>query len=142
MIAALVDRWWILVVRGLFAVLAGILALAMPGAAVLTIVLVWGLFAEIDGIGALILAVSGSHTGPRSRTPLLVAGLVGILAGLVPWLWPTLSATSLLWIVAAWAIARGLFQVIAALELRREIEGAGLMIVSGALSIVFGVMSL
>jgi uncharacterized membrane protein HdeD (DUF308 family) len=142
MIGALVDKWWVLVVRGVFGVLAGIIAFAMPGAAILSIVLVWGVFAEIDGIGALMLALSGRHAAGRARVPLLVAGIAGVLAGLVTWLWPALSATVLIWIVAAWAIGRGIFQVIAAIELRREIEGEWLMVVSGVLSVIFGLVIL
>lgn len=142
MVGALVDKWWVLVVRGVFGVLAGILAFAMPGAAILSIVLVWGIFAEIDGIGALILGLSGRQSAGRSRVPLVVAGIVGIVAGLVTWLWPALTAAVLIWIVAAWAIARGIFQVFAAIELRREIEGEWLMVVSGVLSIIFGLVIL
>jgi uncharacterized membrane protein HdeD (DUF308 family) len=134
---AMTRKWWVLLVRGVFGVLIGILALTRPGLTVLSIVLAWAVFAEADGIAALVLALTGHHP-PRSRWALTIAGLVGIAAGLIALASPGFGVVVLLWIVAAWAIGRGMFQIIAALELRRIIEGEWLMIVSGLLSIVFG----
>ena len=137
MFEAMTRKWWVLLVRGVFGVLIGILAFSRPGLTVLSIVLAWAVFAEADGIAALVLALTGYHP-PRSRWALTIAGLVGIAAGLATLASPGIGVVVLLWIVAAWAIGRGVFQIIAALELRRIIEGEWLMIVSGLLSIVFG----
>jgi uncharacterized membrane protein HdeD (DUF308 family) len=137
MFEAMTRKWWVLLVRGVFGVLIGILAFSRPGLTVLSIVLAWAVFAEADGIAALVLALTGYHP-PRSRWALTIAGLVGIAAGLITLASPGIGVVVLLWIVAAWAIGRGVFQIIAALELRRIIEGEWLMIVSGLLSIVFG----
>jgi len=131
-------KWWVLLVRGVFGVLIGILAFARPGLTVLSIVLAWAVFAEADGIAALVLALTGHHPA-RSRWALMIAGFVGIAAGLVTIASPGIGVVVLLWVVAAWAIGRGIFQIIAALELRRLIDGEWLMIVSGALSVVFGI---
>src|SRR5262249_5831512 len=131
-------KWWVLVVRGLFGILVGILAFARPGLTVLSIVLAWAVFAEADGIAALVLALTGYHP-PRSRWALTIAGVMGIVAGLITLVSPGIGVVVLLWIVAAWAVGRGVFQIIAALELRRIIEGEWLMILSGVLSVIFGI---
>ena len=138
MLEAMTRKWWVLLVRGLFGMLIGVLAFTRPGLTVLSIVIAWAVFAEADGIAALVLAMTGHHP-PRSRWALMVAGVVGIVAGLVTLAFPASGVIVLLWIVAAWAIGRGAFQVIAALELRRFVEGEWLMIASGMLSVIFGV---
>src|SRR5262245_7251926 len=137
MFEAMTRKWWVLLVRGACGVAIGALAFARPGLTVLSIVLAWAVFAEADGIAALVLGLTGHHP-PRSRWALTIAGLVGIAAGLITLASPGIAVAVLLWIVAAWAIGRGVFQIIAALELRRIIEGEWLMIISGLLSIVFG----
>jgi uncharacterized membrane protein HdeD (DUF308 family) len=136
---AMTRKWWVLLVRGLFGMLIGVLAFARPGLTVLSIVLAWAVFAEADGIAAVVLAMTGRHP-PRSRGALMIAGIVGIVAGVVTLAWPTVGVMVLLWIVAAWAIGRGAFQVVAALELRRFVEGEWLMIAGGMLSVIFGVV--
>ena len=141
MFEAMTRKWWVLLVRGVFGVLIGVLAFARPGLTVLSIVLSWAVFAEADGIAALVLALTGHHP-PRSRWALMIAGVVGIAAGLITLASPGIGVVVLLWVVAAWAIGRGAFQVVAALELRRIIEGEWLMIVSGILSVMFGVVVL
>src|SRR5262245_16575413 len=133
-------KWWVLLLRGLSGMLIGMLAFARPGLTVLSIVLAWAVFAEADGIAALVLAFSGRHPSARSRWALLVAGMVGIVAGLVTLAFPASGVVVLLWIVAAWAIGRGAFQIVAALELRRFVDGEWLMIASGMLSVIFGVV--
>src|SRR5262245_42971593 len=132
-------KWWVLLVRGFLGVLIGVLAFAWPGLIVLSVVLAWAVFAEADGIAALVLAMTGHHQ-PRSRWPLIISGIVGIAAGLVTLVFPPIGVIVLLWIVAAWAIGRGAFQIVAALELRRFVEGEWLMVASGMLSVIFGVV--
>jgi uncharacterized membrane protein HdeD (DUF308 family) len=134
---AITRKWWVLLVRGLFGVLIGLFALARPGLTMLSIVLAWAVFAEADGIAALVLALTGRRPA-RSRRALAIAGSIGIATGLITLASPAIVVVLFLWAVAAWAIGRGVFQIIAALELRRIIEGEWLMVVSGVLSIVFG----
>jgi len=131
---AMTRKWWVLLVRGVFGVLIGVLAFAGPGLSVLSIVLSWAVFTEADGIAALVLALTG-YRSHRSRWPLTIA--VAIVAGLLTLASPGLGLT-LLMVVAVWTIGRGLFQIVAALELRGIIEREWLMILGGALSVVFG----
>ena len=137
MIQALTDKWWVLLLRGLFGLFIGLIAFATPGLALLSIVMVWGLLAEADGIGAILVAFSSRHE-PRSHAPLFLVGTLGIVAGLIAWGWPAVGLTVLVWILAAWAIGRGVFQLLVAFQIRRVVDGEWLMILSGALSLVFG----
>ena len=139
MIENLTRKWWVLLLRGVLGVFVGVIAFAMPGLAMLTMVLVWAVFAEVDGIAAIVMAIAGRSQG-RSFWALTVAGIVGIAAGIVTWLWPGATILALLWVIALWAIARGVFQIIAAFELRKVIDREWLMLVSGLLSIAFGFM--
>jgi uncharacterized membrane protein HdeD (DUF308 family) len=136
---AMTRKWWVLLIRGLFGILIGMLAFARPGLTALSIVLAWAVFAEADGIAALVLAMIG-HDPPRSRWALTISGIVGIVAGLVTLAFPASGVIVLLWMVAAWAIGRGAFQVVAALELRRFVDGEWLTIAGGILSVLFGVV--
>ena len=139
MLEGMTRKWWVLLIRGLFGVLIGALAFARPGLTVLSIVLAWAVFAEADGIAALVLALTDHHPA-RSRWALMISGFAGIIAGLVTLAWPAGGVVVLLWIVAAWAIGRGAFQIVAALELRRFVDDEWLMIASGMLSVIFGVV--
>lgn len=133
-------KWWVLLVRGVIGVLIGILAFARPGLAVLSIVLSWTVFAEANGIAALVLALTGYHPS-HSRWPLTIAAIVGVVAGLVTFAAPGLGV-ALLMVVAVWTIGRGLFQIVTALELRGIIERGWLTIAGGTVSVIFGVMIL
>src|SRR5262245_10808884 len=130
-------KWWVLLARGVFGVLIGVLAFARPGLTVLSSVLAWSVFAEADGMSALVLGLTG-HRPPRSRRALTIAGLVAIATGLIRLASPGIGVVLLLWILAGWAIACGVFQIVAALELRRIIDGEWLIIASGLMSLVFG----
>jgi len=134
---AMTRKWWVLLARGVFGVLIGVLAFARPGLTVLSSVVAWSVFAEADGMAALVLALTGRRP-PRSRWALTIAGMVAIAAGLIRLAAPGIGVVLLLWILAAWAIARGVFQIVAALELRRIVDGDWLMIVSGLMSLMFG----
>src|SRR5262245_37781752 len=125
---AMTRKWWLLLARGVFGVTIGILAFARPGLTVLSIVLAWAVFAGADGIAALVLGLGG-HRPPRSRRALTIAGLVAITAGLIRLASPGIGVLLILWALAAWAIGRGVFQIVAALELRRVVDGEWLMIV-------------
>lgn len=131
------GNWWTLALRGLAAVVFGILAFIWPGVTVTILVLFFGAYALWDGIFALIGAFRAE--GDR-RWPLALEGLVGIAAGLFALFWPGPAALALLYVIGAWAVITGVFEIIAAIRLRKEIEGEWLLLISGVLSILFGVM--
>jgi len=138
---ALAARWWMLVVRGLFAVLFGILAVFWPGITLLALVTLWGAYALVDGVFAVALAVRAGRAGHRWGW-LLFEGLVGIGAAAITFISPGITALALLTLIAVWAIVTGVAEIAAAMELRRAIRGEWLLALSGVLSIALGVLML
>jgi uncharacterized membrane protein HdeD (DUF308 family) len=137
--SVLVAHWWALVVRGLAAILFGVLTLVAPGLTLFALVLLWGAYALVDGLFALTLAARATRAG-RSWGWLLFAGVVSVLAGVVTFLWPGLTAMGLLFVIALWAVFTGIAQVAAAVRLRSLMRHEWLLTVSGVLSIAFGLL--
>jgi uncharacterized membrane protein HdeD (DUF308 family) len=132
---ALVENWWMLLVRGVLAILFGILTLVQPGAALAALVLLFGVWALIDGVSALVLAISGWRSWQ-----LVLSGLVGIAAGIFTFYRPELTAIALYAVFAAWAIARGILEIAVAIELRKQVKGEVWLVLGGIASILFGVL--
>jgi uncharacterized membrane protein HdeD (DUF308 family) len=132
--------WWILAVRGAVAVLFGVLALVWPEITLLALVLVFGAYAFVDGVFALIAAARGRELAGGSRGWLVLEGLLGIGAGIVAVAWPDITALVLLWVIAFWAVLTGVLEIVAAVRLRRVLDNEWLLVVAGALSIVFGLI--
>ena len=137
MLDLLARSWWILVLRGLLAVAFGALAILAPGITLATLVLFFGAFALVNGTLAVIAAIGGRRQNPHWWVVLLEGGL-GIAVGLVTLRSPALTALALLLYIAAWAIVTGALEVLAAIRLRKEIEGELWLALSGLLSIGFG----
>ena len=138
---SLAENWWLLLLRGIAAIVFGILAFVWPGITLLTLIFLWGAYALVDGIFALWSAISGKGGGELgSRWWLVVVGICGVLAGLLAFVWPGVTALVLLLFIAAWAIVTGALQVWGAIKLRKEIEGEWLLILCGLLSIAFGLI--
>jgi uncharacterized membrane protein HdeD (DUF308 family) len=138
MLDSLARNWWLLLLRGALAVLFGILTFAWPGLTLLTLVILYGAFAFADGVVAIVAAIKGGSPAPRWWLALL--GIFGIAAGILTVLWPQITGLILLFFIAGWAIATGILQIVGAISLRKEIEGEWLLIASGALSVLFGLM--
>jgi uncharacterized membrane protein HdeD (DUF308 family) len=132
-------HWWVFALRGIAAVLFGILAFAWPGMTLTVLVLLWGAYALVDGALAL---VSAFRTSNDHRWSLLIEGIVGIGAGIVTFIWPDLTALVLLYIIAAWALITGVLELIAAFRLRRVIRDEWWLVLGGIASVVFGVLML
>ena len=133
----LAGNWWALLLRGIAAVLFGLAALFWPGLTLFVLIVFFGAYALVDGILAIVAGIRGSL---GSRWLLLAEGVLGVLAGLVAFFWPGMTALVLLFVISAWAIFTGLLKIIMAIAFRREVENAWLMGLSGALSILFGVI--
>ncbi len=139
-LSPITPRWWALVIRGLAAIAFGILAMLRPGAGVLALVVLWGAYAIVDGVFAIVFAIRGAKVVPGWGW-LLAEGLVGIVAGVVTFLWPGITALALIVVIAAWAILTGIAEIATAIRLRRVVQREWMLAVSGVLSIVFGVLA-
>jgi uncharacterized membrane protein HdeD (DUF308 family) len=137
MTTVLARNWWALAVRGLVAVLFGLIAFIMPALTLAAIVLLFGAYAVVDGVFAIIAAVRAAERHERWWS-LALQGVVDILAGVIAFVWPAATALALLFLVAFWAIVTGVLEIVAAIRLRREIRGEWLLILSGILSVLFG----
>lgn len=138
MLHTLARNWWALALRGLVAVLFGLLTFLIPGITLVTLVLLFGAYALADGVFNVIafFRVASHHWA------LLIEGVVGIIAGILTFVWPAITALVLLYLIAFWAIFTGLFEIIAGIRLRKAIASEWLLLVMGVLSLLFGVFIL
>jgi uncharacterized membrane protein HdeD (DUF308 family) len=113
------------------------MAFVWPGLTVVALVLLFGAYALVDGVLTIAAAVTGRAS--RSWGWLLVEGLAGIAAGIVAFVWPDVAATALLYLIAAWAFVTGLFEIVAAIRLRHEIENEWALALGGLASVLLAV---
>jgi uncharacterized membrane protein HdeD (DUF308 family) len=139
MLSTIAQFWWVLLLRGIGATLFGVFAIVWPGVTLWSLIIVFGVYALVDGVAGIALGITGRVNG-RSWWEMILLGLLGVLAGVVAFLWPGLTAVILLIIIASWAIIRGVLEIIAAIKLRKVIDGEWLLILSGLLSVAFGVL--
>ncbi|MGZ5398271.1 MAG: HdeD family acid-resistance protein [Mycobacterium sp.] len=131
----LAKKWWVLLLRGILLIIIGVLAFVSP--------LVWvtfvGIYMLIDGITMLMSGFSDQPAG-QSRWPLVILGILGLVAGLII-LWnPALGGITLTYIIAAWAVVGGILTIISALRLREEIDNEWWLVLSGILAVIFGIL--
>ena len=139
MLDMLARKWWLYVARGVLAVVFGVMALISPNQTKLALVLVFGVYALGDGIFSVFTGIA-MHRFFRNWWAVLLEGVTGILIGLLAFLKPEITGLALLYFIAAWAITTGIFEIVAAIQLRRLIVGEWAMILSGLLSIALGVL--
>jgi len=137
MVHALAKNWWMLLLRGIAAIIFGVLAFAWPGMTLLTLIMFYGAYSLVDGVLAIVAAITGGALVPRWW--LAVVGLLGIATGLIVFVMPGLTALVLLYFIAGWAIATGVFQIIGAIRLRKEIDDEWYLILGGVVSVLFGI---
>jgi uncharacterized membrane protein HdeD (DUF308 family) len=133
------GHWWALALRGAIAILFGLAALLRPDIALGALILLFGAYALVDGVFAIV-GVFGGTRGGTPRWLLLVEGIAGILAGIIAFVLPGLTAILFLYLIAAWAVITGIFEIATAIRLRQQITGEWALIVGGVLSVLFGVI--
>jgi len=138
-IVARARNWWAVALRGIAAIVFGVLTFVLPGITVAALVLLFGAYAIVEGVFNVVAAVRGRR-GEEPWWTLLLEGLVSIAAGVVAFAWPGLTALVLLYVIAAWAVITGVVEIVAAVRLRKEITGEWWLALSGALSVLFGVV--
>ena len=132
-------NWWMYLVRGLLAILFGILTLIWPASTTLTLVLLFGAYALMDGTFAVAAGIASYRNFDRWWAVVL-EGVAGIVIGMLTFFWPNITALVLLYFIAVWAIATGIFEIAAAIEFRNVVSGEWAMILSGLLSVLFGIL--
>ncbi len=136
-ISELTSNWWALALRGAITVLLGLVALTMPGITVTALVYVFGVYALVQGVLAILAALRGIREHDRWGW-MLIEGIVCIAAAVVAFVMPGVGALAIVWLVAAWAIMTGALEIGAGIKLRKIIEGEWMLILAGVLAVVLG----
>jgi len=133
------ENWRAVALRGLVAVLFGLVILFWPGLILAALSLFFGIYALVDGGVVLVPALRTSDGGARRWLP-LAEGTVGVIAGLLALFWPGMTVSELLYVIVGWAVATGILKTLTAIVLRSEVENGWLLAGGGALSVLFGVI--
>ena len=131
--------WWTFIIRGLVAVAFGVLAFLAPAWGIAVLVALFGAWALVDGVMGLVGGIR-SRGRDRSWWLSILEGIVGIVAGVFAFLFPVAAAGALIFIIAAWAIVTGVFEIVAAIRLREQIQGEFWLGLAGVASILYGVV--
>jgi uncharacterized membrane protein HdeD (DUF308 family) len=138
-VTALARNWWAVAIRGVAAIIFGLLTFFWPGVTLAALVILFGVYAIVDGVFNLIAAFRG-RTEERPWWLLALEGLVSIGAGIVAFAMPGLTAVVFVYVIAIWAIITGVLEIVAAIRLRDEIEHEWWLVAGGVLSVVFGLL--
>lgn len=144
LLRSLGNNWWLMLVRGICAVIFGILAFGWPNITLFSLVILFGAYVLADGILRLISVARGRRDRKSSASLwwLLVAGFAGILAGILTFAYPQITELVLVYFIGAWALVCGAVEIIGAIKLRRELNREWLLIIAGLISVLFGVIIL
>jgi uncharacterized membrane protein HdeD (DUF308 family) len=147
LLAALARNWWALLLRGICAMLFGVMALAWPGITLSILIFLFGFYALFDGIAAIVLGIGAATgtagtAGGRRWWEMVLVGILAVIAGIMAFAWPGETAVILLFIIAISSIVRGVMEIVAAIRLRRVIEREWLLGLAGVVSIAFGLLLL
>ncbi len=135
----LARNWWLLLVRGIAAILFGVAAFMWPGLTAAVLVIIFGVYVLIDGIFSVIDSIR-YRDGVENWWLWLLEGVLSVAFGLVTLFMPGVTAFVLLMLIAAWAIFGGVLRIVAAVQLRKRIEGEWLLAFGGVISVLFGVL--
>jgi uncharacterized membrane protein HdeD (DUF308 family) len=127
------KKWWALLLRGICAILFGLLAFAMPGLTIASLVLLFGIYAFADGLFAIWAGGAARAWG------LVLLGVISLLVGIYTFVSPARAAAALIYVIAFWAIVRGIMEIVSAIQVRRVIDNEWMLIIGGILSILFGI---
>lgn len=136
LLGAMAENWWLILLRGIAAIVFGVLALIGPVVALVTLVILFAIYALVDGVIALVAAIRGGTMMPRWW--LALVGVAGVFAGLYAIVFPGVAALVLILIIGWWSVVKGVFEIAGAISLRKEIDNEWMLILAGALSVLFG----
>jgi uncharacterized membrane protein HdeD (DUF308 family) len=138
MLAVFTINWWTLALRGLAAVIFGLLAFFWPGITLTALVFLFGAYALVDGAFAIVAGLRAPREYKRWWL-LLIEGILSVIAGVIAFVVPSITALVLLGLIAGWAIITGAMEIAAAIQMRKYISGEWLLALSGIASVLFGV---
>ena len=139
MLHSLTRNWWTWLIRGIAAVIFGILAYLWPGATWVAIGILFGAYALVDGVFAIVATFRAAETQQR-WWPFLIEGVIGILIAAITFYDVGITILALYWTIAAWAFLTGIIEIVAAVQLRKHIANEVWLIIGGIASIAFGVL--
>ncbi|NIG52161.1 HdeD family acid-resistance protein [Chitinophaga sp. Cy-1792] len=131
--------WWIFLLRGIFALILGVLAIFWPGATFTTLVVFLGAYLFFAGIFAIVGAFAARKSSENWGV-FLLSGIIGLILGVLTIINPFATGAALIYLVAFWAIVAGLFEIVIAIRLRKIITGEGWYILGGVITILFGIL--
>jgi uncharacterized membrane protein HdeD (DUF308 family) len=140
MLGLIARDWWVFAIRGVAALVFAGLAFVWPETTLVVLTVLFGAYVLVDGAALLIALARGDRLAHRHAWAVGIMGALGIVAGIVTFIWPSVTAHSLLYIVAIWAIATGMFQLVTAIALRQEPVDEVWMAIGGIASIVLGAL--
>src|SRR5438270_516229 len=132
-------HWWVFLVRGILAILFGIIALVAPGIALLAFIYVFAAYAIVDGIAAIVASLQ-ARSFLRPWWLLLLEGIFGIIFGILAFTWPGETALILLYLVAAWALVTGVMEIGSAFVVPGSAGQRWGLGLAGLLSLIFGII--
>ena len=130
------QAWWAILLRGLAAIAFGVIAFVWPGISLLSLIFLYGIYAIGDGIAALVAAFTSAQGS--QRVWYILGGVVSIAAGVVAFGWPGLTGVTLVILIGAWSIVRGVTEIAAGISLRKIIRNEWLLILGGLSSVILG----
>jgi len=133
------DKWWLYLVRGILAVIFGIIVLVWPGATVFVLIILFGCYALVEGLFALGYSIARASRGDKFFA-LMMLGLLGILIGIVTLARPEITGLALLWVIAIWLVIRGFLMIISAFEMTGKASVRWLIGISGVLALIVGIL--
>jgi len=141
MLEALSSRWWVFLVRGLAAIIFGIVCFVYPGMTLVALTIVFGIFAFVDGVLAVMAALGSMGAVSAGRWwALLLQGIIGLIIAFYVWTQPVYSTAVLVYAVAAWAIVTGIVEIVAGIQLRDVVTNEWMYVLAGIISIAFGIL--
>jgi uncharacterized membrane protein HdeD (DUF308 family) len=132
-------NWWAFILRGLLAILFGIATWFWPGLTARVLVTLFGAYALVDGVFTIMTGIAARDENQRWWAQVL-RGMAGVILGIAVFVWPGVTALILLYFIAAWALATGVLEIIAAIQLRKLVENEWLLVLGGLASVLFGVL--
>lgn len=135
------QYWWVFLIRGIVALLLGLMALFTPGIAFASLIIFLGAYLFVDGLFSIIAAFA-ARKSLKDWGWYLISGITGILIGLITFYHPFATATAVIYLIAFWALIAGIAEIFMAIRLSKIIRGEGWYIFGGALTILFGMLIL